>query len=163
MCTPGTGVFWASTVHGVQGWRGRGWPMQCLCSLQCTDRWSNKKKEVQLLTLPFSVLDMVFIIDWLPMFNIWGMVSNNNTHNNKSSNSHKHFLLLSFIIYLRQNPGILPVHSKTSSQLQPPLFMDSRVTTRRGAGAKPEGAGRAQQSVCHCDNLLKGGGQGIIK
>lgn len=91
------------------------------------------------------------------------MLSYNNTRNNKSNNSHKHFLLLLFIIYVRQNPGMPPAHSKTSSQPQSPLFMDSRVTMSGGAGAKPEGAGRAQQSVCHCDYLLKGGGQVIIK
>lgn len=91
--------------------------------------------------------------------NLRRLLSNNNTLNNKSNNSHKH-LFVAVVYYLGENPGI-PL--KTSSQPQPPLFMDSRVTMSRGAAAKPKGAGRAQQSVCHCDNLLKGGGQGIIK
>lgn len=77
------------------------------------------------------------------------------------NNSHKQFLLLLFIVCLRQNPGIPLAQSKTSSQPQPPLLMDSRATTSRAA--KPKGAGRAEQSVCHCDNLLKGGGQGTIE
>lgn len=91
--------------------------------------------------------------------NLRRLLSNNNTLNNKSDNSHKH-LFAAVVYYLRQNTGI-PL--KTSSQPQPSLFMDSRVTMSRGAAAKPKGAGRAQQSVCHCDNLLKGGGQDIIK
>lgn len=103
---------------------------------------------------------MVFIIEEL-IYKIPGVLNNNNL---------KILTIVlntddSFFVYLRQNPGTPCPHQSlpSSPQPQPPPFTDSRATMSKGEGPKPEGIGRAQKSVCHCDKLLKGGGQVIIK
>lgn len=75
--------------------------------------------------------------------------TNNNTLNNNLRILINIFSLLLFMSSLRQKgyPGIPLAHSKTSSQPQPRLFMDSRVTIRRGAGVKPKLAGHSSQCV----------------
>lgn len=128
-----------------------------LCSTQMDE--FNEKKAVQLCKLPFSMLAMVFTIERLPIYKIPGVLNNNN-------NSSKILTLLIstdyslFSFNLRQDT---PALSNPSCQPQPPPSMESRAVTSKGKGAKPEGSGRAQQSVCHCDNLFKGGGQDIMK
>lgn len=156
ICSPGTGALELALCVGAQGWRGGGWP--CLCSLQCTDGQINKKKGVQLPKLPFSVLAMVFIVERLLIYKIPGVLNNNNKK------------ILTILINTdysgflsKTKPRDPPAHSDPPSQPRPPPSTDSRAAMSKGEGAKPEGTGRAQQSVCHCDNLLKGGGQGIIK
>ena len=92
------------------------------------------------------------------MYKISGVVSNN-----------KNKILTILIIADHPNFSFKTKHTDHPAPSNPscePLHLlsrDSRATESKVEGAKPEGAGRAQQSLCHCDNLVKGGGRGIIK
>lgn len=151
-----SGCIW-SNHHAQMGERGV-WPHLCsaLCSAQMGKLRTRREPSYQ--KVPFSMLTVVFSPERLTIYKISGVLNSNNNN-----------ILIIFInvdhpyFSLKTKSTDHPASSNPSCEPLHLLSRDSRATASKGEGVKPEGAGRAQQSLCHCDNLVKGGGWGIIK